>query len=139
MSGVMKEVQVLLYKAKQNGNNALGEDEIFPVAFLAKERTKNKLFANAHFGIGYSGIISPEIQHVLGLFRKNVSTFIKLHPVPDIYFQITQIGEEKTKPFIKELRKEGTEWEKIVEEILSDLEKDRKKVIQEAMEEIREM
>ncbi len=139
MSGIMKEVQLLLYKAKENGNSALGEDEIFPVAFLAKERTKNILFANAHFVIGYSGITSPEIRNVLGLFRRNVSASIRLHPVPDIYFQITRIGEEKTRPFIEEMRKGGTEWEKIVEEILKDLEKNRKKVIKEAMEDIKRM
>lgn len=137
MAGVMKDVQVLLYKAKQNGNSELGEDEIFPLAFLAKERTKNRLFADAHFFIGYSGITSPEIRNALNLFRKNVSISVKREPVADIYFQITHEGEKETEVILEEMRKEN-EWEEIVEELLKNLETDRKRIFREAMDEIRE-
>jgi hypothetical protein len=133
MSGTMKEVQVLLYKAKQNGNSELGESEIYSIAFLTKERTNNKFFANAHFGVGYSGITSPEIRNALSLFRRNATASIKFNPVPDIYFEITQTGERKTKPFIDKMRKEGIGWENTIEEILRNLEKDRKEVIREAL------
>lgn len=137
MAGVMKDIQILLYKAKENGNNELGEDEIFPLAFLAQEKTKEKLFAGAHFFIGYSGITSPEIRNALELFRENVSASVKHEPVTDIYFQITQTGEEKIRPLIEGMRKKGDDWEEIIEELLKDLKTDRKKIIQEAVNAIR--
>lgn len=137
MTGVMKDIQILLYKAKENGNNQLGEDEIFPLAFLAKEKTRNNLFAGAHFFIGYSGVTSPEIRNALELFRENVEAFVKHEPVTDIYFQITQRGEEKIRPFVEGMREKGNDWEETIEELLMDLETDRKRIIQEAVNAIK--
>lgn len=130
----MKDLQILLYKAKENGNGALGEDEIFPVALILKKRTDNRLFSNAHFGIGYSGVRSPEIRNTLERFRINVMRFVRYEPIADIYFEITTEGEEKTKPLLEEMRVRNQKWENIIEEVLKDLEKDRKKVIKDARE-----
>jgi len=132
MVGVMRDIQILLYKAKENGNQFLGEDEIFPVAFLTKEETQNQLFSGAHFCFGYSGITSPEIRDALSLFKKNVTICLSEEPVPDIYFKITQSGEEEIKPFIEELTKKNVGWETIVEKILKSLENDRKGLFIEA-------
>jgi hypothetical protein len=134
MAGVMRDIQILLYKAKENGNQFLGEDEIFPVAFLTKDKTRNQLFNGAHFCFGYSGITSPEIRDALGLFKKNVASYLKEEPVPDTYFKITQIGEEEIKPFMEKLTEENGGWESIVEEILKTLENDREGLIVEAKE-----
>lgn len=132
----MRDIQILLYKAKENGNQFLGEDEIFPVAFLAKEETHDQLFNGAHFCFGYSGITSPEIRDALSLFKKNVISFIKEEPVPDTYFKITRAGEEEIKPFMIKMRKENSGWESIVEEILETLETDRKSLFVKAIKKL---
>ncbi len=134
MTETMRDLQILLYKAKENGNGALGEEEIFPLALLLQKKTSNVLFSNVHFGIGYSGVRSPEIRNTLERFKRNVVRFVKYEPVADIYFEITIEGEEKTRPLIEEMRATKKEWEKIVEMILKDLEIDRKKLIHEAEE-----
>ncbi len=132
MTQTMRDLQILLYKAKENGNGALGEDEIFPVALILKSRTDNELFSTAHFGIGYSGVRSPEIRNTLERFRRNVIRFVQYEPIADIYFEITREGEEETKPILEEMRIKNMNWENIIEEVLKDLEKNRTKVIREA-------
>ena len=132
----MRDIQILLYKAKENGNQFLGEDEIFPVAFLAKEETNDQLFNGAHFCFGYSGITSPEIRDALSLFRKNVISFIKEEPVPDTYFKITRAGEEEIEPIMRKMGEENCGWESIIEEILIMLETDRKSLFVKAIKKL---
>jgi hypothetical protein len=137
MADVMRDIQILLYKAKENGNQSLGEDEIFPVAFLVKEETQHYLFNGAHFYFGYSGITSHEIRGALKLIRKNISVRIKDRPVPDFYFEITQIGEEKTKKLIGQI--DNCEWEEKIEKILKELGEDRYGTIQKAIRKLHDL